>query len=477
MTTDNNTPKIPPTIITIFGAMGDLSTQKLLPSLFDLFQKNYLTKTFKVVGVSRKEVSDAEYREFARGAILAKKKPSNTEEIDDFLSHLSYTQGFFDEIESYTHLSSVLNEKEAELGQCANKLFYLAVPPIYYKNIFENLSRSGLMKPCSVDSGWARVLVEKPFGNDIATAQELDNTLGRLFKEEQVFRIDHYLAKEVLQDILMFRFSNLLFEPLWNSKYIERVELSLFEKRGVEGRGAFYDETGALRDVGQNHLLQMLAFIAMEDPIELYAENIRTERFRVLKSLRPLTRETVSSVAVRGQYEGYLDVPMVSHGSKTETYFKIKAFIDNERWQGVPFFIESGKALTENKTEIKIYFKKTESCLCPPGAKHNHQNILTFRIQPDEGISILFWAKKPGLFLDLEPKELSFSYRSSSQAVPLADAYEKVLFDGIAGDQMLFASTGEVSAAWNFITPILALWQDIPLHQYLRGTDGPGVNL
>jgi len=467
--------QISPTIITILGAMGDLSTQKLLPSLFDLFHKGYLPKTFKIIGFSRKEVSDGEYQDYAKKAILAKNSTANEEKLSEFLSYLSYTQGYFDKIESYTNLLSVLKEKEAGIGQCTNKLFYLAVPPTYYKDIFENLAQSKLMDPCDNETGWARVLVEKPFGNNIATAQELDDTLGRLFKEDQVFRIDHYLAKEVLQDILMFRFSNMLFEPLWNNKFIERVEISLFEKRGAEGRGAFYEETGALRDVGQNHILQMLAFIAMEDPIELDAALVRKERARALKALRPLTPETIGSTVIKGQYDGYLGVPMVSSESKTETYFKIKAFVDNERWHGVPFYIESGKALTENKTEIKIYFKKTETCLCPPGAEHQHQNILTFRIQPNEGISVLFWAKKPGLSLDLEPKDLSFSYRGSPDAKDLADAYEKVLFDGIAGDQMLFTSTDEVSAEWHYITPILSLWKDLPLQKYAVGSTGSDI--
>lgn len=477
MTSFENMQITPPTIITIFGATGDLSTQKLLPSLFDLFQKKYLPSQFKIVGFSRQEISNTDYQKYARKAILAKKNPTTEEELNQFLSHVSYAQGFFDTLESYSRLLSTLGEREQEIGQCTNKLFYLAVPPVYYKSIFENLSESGLMKPCSEETGWTRILVEKPFGNNITTAQELDAILGKLFKEEQVFRIDHYLAKEVLQDILMFRFSNLIFEPLWSNHFIEKIELNLFEKRGVEGRGAFFDETGALRDVGQNHLLQMLAFVATEDPIELDAEHVRAERTRVLKALRPMTKETIGEHVVRGQYEGYLDVPKVSADSQTETYFKIKAFVDNERWAGVPFLIESGKALTENKAEIKVYFKNTVSCLCSPEEKIPRQNVLTFRIQPDEGTSVLFWAKKPGLSLDLEPRELSFSYKSSADPTPLADAYEKVLFDGILGDQMLFTSTEEVSATWHFITPILDLWKDIPLHRYKMGSSGPEITL
>jgi glucose-6-phosphate 1-dehydrogenase len=466
----------PPTIITIFGATGDLSTNKLIPALFDLFQNGYLPFSFKVIGVSRREFSHEKYRDIAKNSIIEKATSFKEDLLDEFLTHISYTQGTFDDKESYERLKSVLEREEHLFGQCTNKLFYLAVPPVYYKGIFEKLAASGLTKPCSDETGWTRILVEKPFGNDITTAQELDQVLGSLFKEEQIFRIDHYLAKEALQDILMFRFSNTLFEPLWNKDYIERVELTLSEKKGVDGRGAFYDGIGALRDVGQNHLLQMLAFIAMEDPIELDALRIRTERARVLESLRPLTPETADTTLLRGQYEGYTETPSVDRDSQTETFFRIKTLIDNDRWQGVPFYLESGKALDEDKTEIKIYFKKTTSCLCPPGALHQHQNILTFRIQPNEKISILFWAKKPGLSLDLEPKELSFSYRGA-EGSRLADAYEKVLFDGIAGDQILFTSTEEVAAAWQFITPILELWKNMPLHTYAKGSKGPQVLL
>jgi len=464
---------VAPTIITIFGATGDLSTNKLIPALFDLFQKGYLPDAFKIIGVSRRALSHDEYRQFAKEALEKKIASLSREPLEAFLAHVSYTQGSFDDEGSYRRLKDTLAIEESSFGQCANKLFYLAVPPLYYHGIFEKLASSGLTVPCSDATGWTRVLVEKPFGNDIDTAQELDRVLGALFREEQIFRIDHYLAKEALQDTLMFRFSNLLFEPLWNNNYIEKVEITLAEKKGVEGRGSFYDGVGALRDVGQNHMLQMLAFIAMEDPVELDAVRIRTERARVLQALRPITKDTV----LRGQYAGYLDTPSVAENSQTETYFRVKAFIDNERWQGVPFYLESGKALAEDKTEIKIYFKKTMSCLCPPGAEHHHQNILTFKIQPNEGISIVFWAKKPGLSTELEPKELSFSYRSSPDASLLADAYEKVLFDGIAGDQMLFTSTEEVNAAWKFITPIFELWNDLPLHSYAKGSNGPEVDL
>ncbi|OGZ16065.1 MAG: glucose-6-phosphate dehydrogenase [Candidatus Lloydbacteria bacterium RIFOXYC12_FULL_46_25] len=466
-----------PTIITIFGATGDLSTRKLIPALFDLYEKGFLPSVFSIVGVARRELSNDAFRDFAKEVILKRGIAHSPEIVSSFLSRLTYSQGMFDEGESYKHLSEHLIAIEESASACANKLFYLAVPPIYYEAIFEQLAHSGLTIPCSNETGWTRVLVEKPFGKDNATAQRLDETLGKLFKEEQIFRIDHYLAKEVLQDMLMFRFSNLIFEPLWNNKYIERVEILLAEKIGVESRGAFYDENGALRDVGQNHLLQMLAFVAMEDPMGVDAGRIREERAKLLSALRPITKENIKESVIRGQYVGYKETPNVPKDSMVETYFRIKAHIDSERWKGVPFYLESGKALTESKTEVKIYFKQTDSCLCPPSSEHHHQNVLTFRIQPNEGISVIFWAKKPGLGLALEAKELSFAYRNSPDQMKLPDAYERVLFDGIAGDQMLFTSTEEVAAAWKFITPILESWSVLSLLPYEQGTRGPDVSL
>lgn len=465
-----------PIIITIFGATGDLSTKKLIPALFDLFQKGFLPMTFRIMGVSRRALSSLEYRQLAKESI-EKKGPilATQEKLNEFLSLLSYTQGTFNELASYHNLSDALAKEEVVLGQRANRLFYLAVPPVYYQNIFENLAHSGLADTHGSQAAWTRVLVEKPFGNDVQTARELDETLGKLFKEEQIFRIDHYLAKEVLQDILMFRFSNMMFEPLWNNKYIEKVEILMWGKENLSTRGAFYDSVGALRDTGQNHMLQMLAFVAMENPLGLDVGRMRGERAKVFRALRPVARETVGEDIIRGQYEGYASIPSVAKDSQTETYFRLKTFVENDRWKGVPFYLESGQGLAEEKTEIKIYFKKTESCLCPPGVPHNHQNILTFRIQPNEGISIVFWAKKPGVVSELEPKELSFSYRHGKQEGVLANAYEKVLFDGIAGDQTLFASTAEVSASWEFITPILEAWGALPLHSYRLGSTGPKV--
>lgn len=466
-----------PTTIIIFGATGDLSRRKLLPALFDLFLKRFLPEHFRIVGFSRGDLSHEKFRLFVRGSIDAKKHNHTEEHISQFLNLAFYQQGLFNDAASYERLAEFLIKLDGEAGQCSNKLLYLAVPPAFYDTIFQNLADSGLSIPCTGGTamkraGWTRVLVEKPFGDDIKTAQALDTKLGLLFKEEQIFRIDHYLAKETLQNILAFRFSNALFEPLWNNRYIEKVDIKFLEALGVEGRGAFYDSVGALRDVGQNHMLQMLVFLTMENPGILEAGPIRRERAKILRALEKIKKEDIPRVVRRGQYIGYRDENGVDKKSETETYFFLRAFIKNKRWNGVPFYLESGKALKEKRTEIAVTFRETP-CLCPPEGHERHQNVLTFRIQPDEGISILFWAKHPGFQMHLEPKKLSFSYADSEDMKKLPDAYERILYDCIRGDQTLFASTEEVEAAWKFITPILKNWKKTSLIEYEKGGSGP----
>lgn len=455
-----------PTTLIIFGATGDLAERKLIPALFDLYLKNLLPKRFNVVGVSRKEKSDDEFCEFATDSIKNKKSRYSKKALHEFLKILTYQQGDIFSSDFYKNLSKVLFDKDKTFGQCSDKLFYLAVPPALYDPIFQNLADSGLSIACSDDAGWTRILVEKPFGNNLETSQKLDRKLGLFFNEEQIFRIDHYLAKETLQNILAFRFSNALFEPIWNRDHINRVEVRLLEGSGIEGRGEFYDGVGALRDVGQNHVLQMLSFVAMEDPKTLDAAVVRKNRARVLEKLRPIDSVNLQRLVSRGQYNGFTGEKSVDPKSTTETYFKICAYVDNSRWQGVPFILESGKKMRKNLAEISVYFKETESCLCPPEAEIHHQNIFTFHIQPREGISVLFWSKKPGFKMELEPRELSFNYGAVKGSSATPDAYERILYDCIEGDQTLFASTEEVEAAWKFITPILENWKKLPLNIY-----------
>jgi len=463
-----------PTILVIFGATGDLAQRKLLPALFDLYEKEYLPTTFRIVGFSRGARTREEFHDFVRDAIVRKKNRYSQKRLSVFLSRIFYQQGFFDQGVAYHDLATTLITLDREIGQCTNKLFHLAVSPSYYETILKNLAHSGLTIPCSADAGWTRVLVEKPFGRDLETAQKLDQLLGKLFREEQIFRIDHYIAKETIQNILTFRFSNTIFEPVWNARYIEKVEIKLLEDIDVGTRGDFYDSVGALRDVGQNHLLQMVAFVAMENPLKVNPDDIRAEREDVLSAIQPITGDAIARDIRRGQYDGYRNENGAAADSETETYFRITAHINNERWRGVPFVLESGKALAQKRTEIVVYFKETMPCFCPgQHEQHHHQNVVTFRIQPSEGITIRFFAKQTGLETGIEPREFSFNYHRAQSKRDEPDAYEKVLFDCIRGDQTLFTSTKEVAAAWRFITPIIEQWHSVPLQIYKKGSGGP----
>lgn len=454
-----------PTTLVIFGATGDLAKQKLFPALSSMFEKRMLPVQFQVVGFARSPLSISEFRHFISSSI---KNKSNK-----FLGKTMYEAGLFEDVSAYKNLGKTLLTLDQKFRNCSNKLFYLAVAPKYYHTILENLAISGLTIPCSDSDGWTRVLVEKPFGEDAQAAQGLDGLLSQMFYEEQIFRIDHYLARETMQNILSFRFSNAIFEPIWNSSYIDRVTIKLLEKEGIRERGTFYDEIGALRDVGQNHLLQMLALVAMDHPRKLQASSIRKERAKILEALRPMKESEVKQDAVRGQYEGFRKLKGVKKDSQTETYFHVISYIDNARWSGVPFKLESGKGLSENRVEISISFKGASPCLCPPPHEgHLHQNTLIFSVKPKEEISLCFWAKKSGLTFGIEPHTLAFKYKGGSMPQTRAEAYEKVLFDCIQGEQMLFASSEEVAAAWRFIMPILTGWQKNmpPLLFYKKGS-------
>lgn len=458
-------PKTPTTLV-VFGATGDLAKRKLFSALFSLSRQGMLPSKFKIAGFAKSDLSDKEFQKLITTTIR--------KDGGKLLSSATYQAGLFEDLEAYRKLGDLLLATDNEFRRCSNKLFYLAVAPKYYKTILENLASSGLTIPCSDGAGWTRILVEKPFGEDMRAAQELDALLSRLFREEQIFRIDHYLARETMQNILTFRFSNRIFEPLWNNQYIDRVELKLLEKGGVGTRGAFYDDIGALRDVGQNHMLQMLALIAMGHPQRFDTTAIRRERAKILEALKLLSESDVEKLTARGQYNSYRKARGVKLNSTTETYFKVKAFVDNARWSGTPFFMESGKGLKENLVEINVYFKEATPCFCPlPHTGHKHQNMLSFRVKPKEGIVLRFWTKKPGLASDIEPKNLAFEHGGRKVPETEAEAYEKVLFDCIQGEQMLFASTEEVAAAWRFIMPILTGWQNgkVPLRIYKKGSE------
>ncbi len=484
-----------PTIFIIFGVTGDLAQRKLLPSLLNLYVKKLLPHKFFIVGFSRRHMSREDFRQYVRENMNIKSGQYHEEDIKHFLDHMSYEQGTFDSRASYSALSKKLASIDDTFHQCSNKLFHLAVQPSFYETILDRLSESGLTIPCGGNEGWTRVLVEKPFGSDVETARKLDKKLADLFAEEQIFRIDHYLAKEALQNILTFRFANSLFEPLWNYRHVDKVHIKLLEKLDVEGRGEFYDSIGALKDVGQNHILQMLALMAMERPATFDAHGIRTERAKVLSRLKPMSVKNIADLGVRAQYEGYTSEQGVSPGSSTETYFRLEATIANSRWKNVPFFLESGKALADSRSEIDVYFKNPDDAfkVAPQPlsndaaskkdgvSKHDtesagadaddvaHQNVLTFRIQPDEGIKIRFWVKTPGFSYTTEAKTLKFKYTDFPSDAILPDAYERVLYDAVIGDQTLFTSTDEIMAAWRFITPVSVALGTLPMMMYKKG--------
>jgi len=461
-----------PTIFVIMGITGDLASRKLLPSLLELFSKKLLPQRFAIVGFSRRTFSREDFRELMRERLNVRPGQFREEDIKHFLDHITYEQGLFNDPVAYTRLSARLKAIDDRWGQCSNKLFHLSVPPTLYEGILTQLANSKLTLPCDDMSGWTRVLIEKPFGNDIQTARSLDRMLGKLFKEKQIFRIDHYLAKEALQNILVFRFANSIFESMWNKEFVDRVHIKLFEKNDLADRGAFYDDIGAVRDMGQNHMLVMLALVAMDNPGTFSTESIRNERAKILKYLKVIPPRKVKQQVVRGQYAGYSMEKGVKQGSNTETYFRIKAEIGGSRWKGVPFYLESGKAMLESKTEIDIYFKSNKKSIWKKRSNTaDIPNILTFRIQPDEGIKLKFNVKTPGYGFEVEPKTLRFKYSDVSSfrdAIP--NDYERLIRDAFSGDQTLFASTEEIIASWKFITPIIENLSSLPLKIYEKGT-------
>jgi glucose-6-phosphate 1-dehydrogenase len=457
-----------PTTFIIFGGTGDLAKNKILPALFDLKLKKALPQNYQIVGFSRKDLSDIDYRDFVSNALVNKNTNYLADEITNFPANIYYVQGDIKNLETYDGLDSKLRKLDEQTTLCANKIFYLAVPPNLYETVFINLEKAELIKPCSKNptDAWTRVLVEKPFGSNPAEAQRLDKMLGKLFDENQIFRIDHYLAKEALQNIIYFRFANPIFSNIWDQEEIERIDISLFETSDASDRGHFYDPIGALLDVGQNHVLQMLALVTMEDPKGLTAQKIRTARTELISRIVPASRN-VEEYAFRAQYDGYKNEIGVDPKSQTDTFFQLKLNINNRRWKDVPIFVQSGKALSEKKAQIKITFKKVQSCVCPVDDVCQYSNAITIDIQPKEKITISFWAKKPGLSLGIEERELSFDYNAGNSL--MQDAYEKVLFDCIVGDQTLFNTTEEVAMQWGLISNISEAWQKIPLEIYEKG--------
>lgn len=469
-------------IYVIFGASGDLTKRKLIPAIYSLFAQNLLPEKFILLGVSRTEFSDDEFRTNMKLAINEFKEIDDVSKIDDFIKRIFYNSINFNEVESYKKLKDKIIDLRTKNDINGNTIFYLSTPPSLYGVIPQHLASIGLNKQ---EDGWKRIIIEKPFGYDLPSALKLKDQLLKDWKEEQIFRIDHYLGKETVQNLLVTRFSNGIFEPLWNRNYIHHVEITSSESIGVEKRGGYYDTSGALRDMVQNHLLQVVGLTAMEPPSSLQPNAIRNEILKVFQSLRQIKKEEVNKIAIRGQYLsstiknekvlGYREEEGVDPKSITETYAAIKFYIDNWRWGGVPFYIRTGKRLPTRVTEIVIHFKPTPHFLFAQNRFCDDCNQLVIRIQPDEGILLKIGMKTPGSGFDVQNVNMDFHY-SSLTDLRIPSAYERLLYDTIKGDSTLFARTEEVLEAWKFLTPIIDCWKtdiDVPLFGYPAGTWGP----
>jgi glucose-6-phosphate 1-dehydrogenase len=452
----------------IYGATGDLMGRKIVPALFDLFVDKKLPALFNIVGVSRRDWKQQDFQDFIKQILLKYKNNQPNAEIDNFVKLFHFVPGDVEKKMDYESLGKYLGQIDGKWNVCANKLFYLAVSPEFFKTIFKNLHESHLTDPCSPEQGWTRIIVEKPFGTDLKTAEELDSLLGSIFKEVQIYRIDHYLAKEMIQNILTFRFSNNLFEQNWTNETIDSIDVKLWEDLGVEERGSFYDKVGALRDVGQNHLLQMLAFITMDEPAHLNADDIRAKRAESLAFLPYLDLSQIKKQTFRAQYDGYKTIKNVAENSSIETYFKIQMKLSSPKWQGVNVVLESGKRMGEKRKEIIVTFKHPTPCFCPEPNREHYKNRVIFSMEPTEGIKIEFWSKKPGLDAGIEKRSFDFLLQDGAHKKQYVEEYKKLMLDCINGDQTLFISTDEMKAMWKFVDPIIKTWQknSLPLHTY-----------
>lgn len=448
-----------PVILVIFGATGDLARTRLLPSLYRLMKKGRLPQNFYIVGFSRRELSKGEYCQLIREELQKqlKKGEFSPNLWQNFSRRISYLSGDFDDPGAFHNLNSCLNK----IGKSANRILYLATPPSLYEGIIDSFGQSGLSKV--EKNAWRRVLIEKPFGRDLASAKILDEKLCAIFNEEEIYRVDHYLGKETVQNILVFRFANSIFETNWNKDFIDHVQITAAETEGVGSRGGFYEQTGVLRDMVQNHLLNLVALIAMEQPRKLTIEDLADERQKLLSAVVCYDPSAVDQNVIRGQYGpgkqmvGYRQEDDVAFASNIETFVALKLFIHNDRWAEVPFYLRTGKRLPKKVSEISLHFKST--CKILFGEKcGNEQNILSIRIQPDEGITLRLIVKKPGFGLELKGAPMEFSY-SRAFGEELIDSYERVFVDVLAGDRTLFSRSEGIESSWQFIDNILYAWK------------------
>jgi glucose-6-phosphate 1-dehydrogenase len=477
-------PRVPePAVMVIFGASGDLTARKLAPALYDLAAQRLLPIEFAVVGVSRTEMSHEEFRERLRKALEEQRPGRVSEDVwESFSRSIFYLAGDSKKPETYEELKGFLQELDTERGTEGNRIFYLASSPSLFPAIVERLGEAGMNE--EENGGYARLVVEKPFGRDLMSARELNGDIRRYFEERQIYRIDHYLGKDTVQNILALRFANGIYEPIWNQHYVDHVQITVAEDIGVGTRGAFYEEAGALRDIVQNHVMQILCLTAMEPPVTFDAESVREEKVKVLKAVRPIPEDEVDLNAIRGQYargwvfggevKGYREEENVAPDSCTETYVALKVFVDNWRWAGVPFYIRAGKRMPKKATEIAIQFMPTPHTPFARGETRGLEpNVLVVRIQPEEGISLKIGAKVPGSGFEVSSVNMDLLYGTAFlEEAP--DAYQRLLLDLMLGDPTLFIRADEAEGAWSILEPVMHAWSErneIPA--YPAGTWGP----
>jgi len=460
------------TSIIIFGASGDLTQRKLIPSFFNLFRKRKTPKNFNIIGYGWTPFTDDQFQQHLRKGLDEYANYEFTEkEWSLFAPHLHYHQGKYNDKEGFVGLNKYLQTLE---DGDANRLYYMAIPPSLFTDIISNLDATGQIKE---DGGWRRVVVEKPFGTNLETAKELNAQVHKVLRENQVYRIDHYLGKETVQNILFTRFANTIFEPLWNRNYIDSVQITVAEEVGVGHRGGYYDGVGVLRDMFQNHLLQLVTLVAMEPPASFNADALRNEKVKVLSAIQPIRGQEVAENTVRAQYWGYRGEPDVQKNSTTPTYAAMRLFINNWRWQGVPFYLRSGKNMAEKQTQIIIRFKEPPLAMFPmPPGKQMTPNMLVLYLQPDEGVHLRFEAKAPDTMAETRSVDMEFHYDEYFGPIAIPEAYERLVLDAIQGDASLFTRADEVEYAWGLVDPILQAWtsdQTPPLSAYEPGTWGP----
>ena len=463
-----------PCIFVIFGASGDLTRSKLLPAIFNLAESGHLPEEFAILGVARPQIDQAAYRKQMRDQVRqAEGQPLEADKWKRIEDRLYYISGEFNDPALFERLKTKLAELRERHHVPANHLFYLAVPPDLFGTVVDGLAAADLTQE---DEGWRRVIVEKPFGYDLDSARALNAELRRGLRESQIYRIDHYLGKETVQNIMAFRFANGIFEPIWNRRYVDHVQMTVAEDAGVGKRGAYYDKAGALRDIVQNHMFQVMTLVAMEPPISFGGEDVRDEKVRVLHAVPPLAHDEITRHVVRAEYAGYTSEPNVDQTSRTETFVAMRLFIDNWRWAGVPFYLRTGKRLPQRVTEVAVQFKRAPLMLfreTPVNALSS--NAIVLRIQPNEGISLCFDAKVPGPFERLDTVTMDFSYAEHFDTEPTT-GYETLLFDSMTGDQTLFHRMDMVEAGWQVVAPVLDAWKQdtrsrIP--EYEAGSWGP----